>query len=1101
MDLDENIIEDIEEKDEGYVSQDDPNFQYKLYKKREFFIHKTKERPDIKSYEELKDYRKKICAPSEFTLTAYQNLLPSFLNPDTPYTGLLMYCGLGSGKTISSVSIAQSFIPQIQRYGTKIYIIVPGPLLRRAWQEEILKCTGNFFYKENKNMSYYTDEEKEQLDIKAKNEIKQYYKIMSYKSLHRKVMGNKILEKEIVENSKVKKIYKTSKDGDYERDVISDQIISLDNTLIIYDEAHNLTGNEQGGETLRILREKSTNLKILLLTATPFKNLADDGIELLNFLRPLNSQINRDKIFSGVSNYKMTLKEGGLEYFKKMASGYVSHFRGADELTYATKLDMGVKPKGLLFTKVVRCYMNDFQQKLYDSNDFDTEEDALDRKSESIANFVIPVLDDEDKLIGSFGLNGLNDLKNKIKSNSKLLNKLVATEILKVKYDENIEYITYNQTRKTIDGDCLKKENLKHFSTKFYDALCNIEEDLFTKEPCTGFVYSNLVKIGIDIFESVLLKNGFLEYNENNQAYNIQDNTKCYHCGKCHLNHPNTTHSFSPATYIKVTGNNPDSEEEIMQEEKQKIIMHVFNDPKNKQGKLAKLVLGSKVMNEGISLKTIGAVYVLDTYYNFSRLEQVIGRAIRYCSHYLVMTKDNPYPKVKVYKYVVSLKSGELSSEELLYFKAEKKYLLVKKMERALKEVAIDCALNISGNQFKEEIEKYKKCEIPSDKNLESENIDSLCVDKCDFNKCDYKCDDKILNMKYYDPTRNVYKKIPVDKLDNSTITAKLMGSEINYAKQKIKNLFYINYIYNLDTITEFVKKCYENDEKELFDVFYIYKALDEFMPITENDFLNMEDALYDKYNRKGYIIYVNGYYLFQPLSEKENLMSYYRKKKNIQIHNNVSLCTFMKTFKNYDDDDNIEKYDFDMGRKYYDSREEWDYVGILDYDVSLKKDVFKLRDKIKDKQNEKKRGTGINSYNGSACFNSKPKKYLNELAKILKISNCEKLSRPSLCDKIYEILFKKEKYQTGENKKTYLIIPYNHPVFKFPLNLEDQVEHYKNLVDELYLMSQTFTVENDKNVKYILKFKNSKTSIEIQEKLKELGFINEDDEYMIELS
>ena len=44
--------------------------------------------------------------------------------------------------------------------------------------------------------------------------------------------------------------------------------------------------------------QNSTNLKILLLTATPMKNLGDDIIELLNFIRPLDAPIERDKIFN-----------------------------------------------------------------------------------------------------------------------------------------------------------------------------------------------------------------------------------------------------------------------------------------------------------------------------------------------------------------------------------------------------------------------------------------------------------------------------------------------------------------------------------------------------------------------------------------------------------------------------------------------------------------------------------------------------------------------------------------------------------------------------------------------------------------------------------
>ena len=69
------------------------------------------------------------------------------------------------------------------------------------------------------------------------------------------------------------------------------------------------------------------------------------------------------------------------------------------------------------------------------------------------------------------------------------------------------------------------------------------------------------------------------------------------------------------------------------------------------------------------------------------------------CKHQAVITDKNRFPKVNVYRYVVSLK-GELSSDEKLYQKAEKKYILVKKVERVIKEAAIDCPLLLNGNKY-----------------------------------------------------------------------------------------------------------------------------------------------------------------------------------------------------------------------------------------------------------------------------------------------------------------------------------------------------------------------------------------------------------------
>merc|ERR1711871_1076287 len=107
-------------------------------------------------------------------------------------------------------------------------------------------------------------------------------------------------------------------------------------------------------------------------------------------------------------------------------------------------------------------------------------------------------------------------------------------------------------------------------------------------------------------------------------------------------------------------------------------------------GAMIKFILGSKVMNEGVTLENTKEVHILDVHYNLGKVEQVIGRAIRECKHQKVITDKYKYPKVNVFRYVSSVKN-ELSSDEKLYMKAEVKFLLVKKVERALKEVAIDC--------------------------------------------------------------------------------------------------------------------------------------------------------------------------------------------------------------------------------------------------------------------------------------------------------------------------------------------------------------------------------------------------------------------------
>lgn len=1155
-DLSDDVSIDINNANIGHPKTSDPNIQSKIYAKREFYYYKLPDRPDLSNYKEIAEYRKKQCVLSG-ELLEHQSMLSNFINPDTPYKGLLVFHGTGTGKTCAGIAVAEKFKQQVQRYNTQIYILVPGPLLKENWKKSFIECTGDTYLRSQENLLFLNDEEKEKIRKQSILNAQQYYKILSYKSFYRKVLGEKIIEKKMVDG-KIKNTYKKTDEGEFERDIGIDILHNLNNTLIIVDEAHNLTGNAYGEALMKIIKN-STNLKILLMTATPMKNLGDDIVELLNFLRPLDSQIERDLIFTNAKNHTMELKPGGLEYLKKMASGYVSHLRGADPMTFAEKIDMGIKPRGLMFTKIIPCYMDKFQFEAYEEakNLAIQESDALDRKSEAVANFVFPGLNStKTKLVGLYGRDGLNQLKNQLRNHYDKINTLIAKDILGLKkYDE--ELININERTKNITGSILKKENLKYFSTKFYEAYIDIEKNLFANgvdsngESRTGFVYSNLVKTGIEIFQEILNMNGFLSYDSNKNNYQIKDDTKCYFCGKSYGEHNNDnnltrdntktqtqiqTHDFAPATYLVVTGQSTEEGAENMPEENREIIRKVFSNIENKNGKNIKIILGSKVMNEGISLHNVATVQILDVYFNFGRLDQVIGRAIRWCSHYNLMSEKNPYPQVKVFKYAISLEKNdknkyELSTEEDLYYKAELKYILVKKIERTLKEIAIDCALNQQGNMFKEEINKYNNCIKPNTKLLDIEINDTnganstnsannksdvnlnICPSKCDFIECEYKCNDPILNLKYYDPNKNIYRKLFKNELDMSTFTTNLARTEIDYAKRKIKELYMVDYVYDLKTITNYIANSYVESKRDLFDDFFVQKGLDELIPITENDFNNFKDIIYDKTRRAGYLIYLDGYYIFQPFDENENVPMNYRTSYQYNYKSKLSLFNYLINEKNKTSnkimseltthDDHDTNYDFTNVMDYYDNRKEFDIVGIIDKEIDKKKskrtddvkEIFKIREK-REKILDKKRGMGIPSLKGAVCATSKEKEYLEKLAKIVGIKKIKSnLTRNNICGLIKNKLIELEKYSKGKNKMTYIMIPSNHPTLKFPLNLEDRVDYVKTNTNKILSKNVNFKeTYNSQNKSFELSFKlQTKPNIDDVVKLEKLGFETKD--------
>jgi superfamily II DNA or RNA helicase len=1060
-------------ENEYYPYPSDPNFQSKIYKKREFQYNRSSQRKKITNYNELEKYRDDVCN-KKLTANPHQSFLSSYITPKTPYRGVLIFHGVGTGKTLSAIGIAESFKQEIRRFQTKIYVLVSGPLIRDNWKNDIIKFYAKDYFKEipyDKN----NEESVKEAEKSVKLLINQYYRFMSYKTFYRKVLGERIVEKKMIDD-KIQKIYRKNDEGEYERDVAVDRIEALDNTVIIVDEAHNLTGVEHGlnnyGQAVKKIINKSKNIRVVLLSATPMKNFADDIVELINFIRPKEVPMLREKIFTNSKSSDMGFKPDGLDYFKKMASGYISYFRGADPFLFALKKEMGDIPPNLLFTPLVLCNMKDFQLTAYKEITKKFGSDALEKNSGSVSNFVLPILEDS-KLTATYGNEGFNKLLRQLESNHVSLCNQINKTIFNGKYPNPQQLIRLNSTKTTFTGDILLLNNLEHFSSKMYYCLKNILESFSGKNGAsTGFVYANLRTVGIDIFDEILVTNGFLHYKENGE-YDIKENTIDYKYGLIYpeFRKKYPKDKFYPATFVKFTG--ADDEEEEEPDEKINILKNVFNDIMNKEGKTIKLVLGTKVMNEGITLKNIKDVHILDTHYNLGRVIQVIGRAVRYCVHYDLMSEKNPYPEVNVYKYVVNLPNQD-STEIVLYEKAEKKLMLIKKLERTMKEIAIDCPINYQANVFIEEQEKSKTCQAPLDlKNKKSKS--NMCTDLCDFMPCKYTCADPKLTS-LYDPTNLIYKRLEKEKLDYSTFLLKYATNEIEYAKNKIKELYKLKYVYTLSTITEYVKKSLNSDQAELFDDFFIYQALSNLLPVTDDEFNSFSDIIYDRYNVPGYLIYRNVYYIFQPLDQKDDVPLFYRTVFQRDLINDLSMSNYLKLFTLPQEEVVVlEKSNFDTS--YYSTKEENSIVGIID--IKDNTEVFKIRKNISKEElnNIKKRGEGIISIKGSTC-EDKEKPEILMYSKKLDVKGITKEdSRQKICNEIKNKLIELEKY--NKDNITYLIIPNNHPTLEFPLNIHDRKDY---IVKEVEEMNLKISVESSKN-KYVLTVKSD------NDKLRSLGF------------
>ena len=189
-----NKDKEVKNIDYSYPDPDDKEIVSKIYKKREFQYHRIPKRKIMETYDEVKKYREQICKP-EVKPRQQQAILANLLNPETPYNGVLVMHGTGTGKTCAAISIAEQFKEQVKKYNTRIFVLIPGPNTRENFKGELLNCTGETYIKNKEVLQQLNKAEQDRERKIGIYSSLQNYKILSYKTFYKKVLGEKILEK------------------------------------------------------------------------------------------------------------------------------------------------------------------------------------------------------------------------------------------------------------------------------------------------------------------------------------------------------------------------------------------------------------------------------------------------------------------------------------------------------------------------------------------------------------------------------------------------------------------------------------------------------------------------------------------------------------------------------------------------------------------------------------------------------------------------------------------------------------------------------------------------------------------------------------------
>ena len=236
-----------------------------------------------------------------FSISTHQKIVRDYLNIHSPYRGILLYHGLGSGKTCSSISIAEGL-----KSNKRIVVMTPASL-QKNYYEELKKC-GDILYRKNQYWEFITTNEDNTeslaktltLDpdfIRARGGVwlVDRRKKSNYETLN--TADKKMLELQIDEmiKSKYKFInYNGLTTSRYDLLSQDGTVNPFDNAVIIVDESHNLISrivnkidSKKPSVSLRIYQHlmSAENAKVILLSGTPILNYPHELGIMYNMIR------------------------------------------------------------------------------------------------------------------------------------------------------------------------------------------------------------------------------------------------------------------------------------------------------------------------------------------------------------------------------------------------------------------------------------------------------------------------------------------------------------------------------------------------------------------------------------------------------------------------------------------------------------------------------------------------------------------------------------------------------------------------------------------------------------------------------------------------
>lgn len=718
---------------------------------RKIFLVKVRDM--VSEYTPLTDISCDNMKATSIDLLPHQKLVRSYLNIRTPYRGLLLYHGLGSGKTCSSIAIAEG----LKSY--KNVVVMTPKSLEMNFLQELKKC-GDPLYKINQTWEWVspTDEQLKERCLTRDDLIRRQGSKGIW--VHGKQPYDSFPEED---QRSIKKqidtmIHKKYRFIHYNGLTINNikqytQGNPFSNNVLIVDEAHNWVT-----KIVNVLRKKrmdhpslqlyhlimdAENCKVVMLTGTPMINHAYEISVLFNMIRGYIhtwscnvtgvSEEEIKKEFPDIdtiqrkmntltvtrcphgftraestdvqrTNYEEPFETRITRFFKRydcepVHQKYTALPDNEDEFNALFMKDSSLHNKYMLMSRIaglssffpdVTQLMPTLKPPLIHHIPMSTQQydEYVYARLEELGKEKVKKKDKDEKFQGTYRIK------------TRLICNTIYPLSAKKHRPENLRAEVLNEENEEEEvrgvAEFFKAIDASDYCTQIQIYSPKYDEMMHVIQSKQGLqlLYSQFLNIeGIKLFSKVLECRGFTEFDVKQVA------------GTWTLNVPPEKRN-RPMYIIYGGTKTPDDKKELFR--------NVFN--RNEAIVPAELWDEVKDLDiplfmitssgaEGISLRNVQYVHIMEPYWNPVRNEQVIGRARRICSHNTLPEKDrfvevhlylSVFPDVSIAEGLKKdvLKNGKVgTTDEYMYALSEQKRTISNEVLNCIRKASIDCSL------------------------------------------------------------------------------------------------------------------------------------------------------------------------------------------------------------------------------------------------------------------------------------------------------------------------------------------------------------------------------------------------------------------------